>query len=91
MITVGPEALASTLERCGDRHLSAALVTTPVSHPAAALELRTVARGAGMRLVGPGSGGIEQRHHGLHALIDPAAGPAGPVGVACQSSSIAGA
>ena len=91
VITVGPEALASTLERCGDRHVSAALVTTPVSHPAAALELRTVARGAGMRLVGPGSGGIEQRHHGLHALIDPAAGPAGPVGVACQSSSIAGA
>ena len=45
----------------------------------------------GCALVGPGSGGIEQRHHGLHALIDPAAGPAGPVGVACQSSSIAGA
>jgi acyl-CoA synthetase (NDP forming) len=44
-----------------------------------------------MRLVGPGSGGIEQRHHGLHALIDPATGPAGPVGLGCQSSSIAGA
>ena len=91
VITVGPEALASTLERCGDRHVAAALVSTPVSHPAVALELRTVARDAGMRLVGPGSGGIEHRHHGLHALIDTAPGPAGPVGVGCQSSSIAAA
>jgi acyl-CoA synthetase (NDP forming) len=53
------------------------------------MALRTRARAAGIRLVGPGSGGLLDRHRGLDALLGAEPGRPGPVGVLTQSSSTA--
>jgi succinyl-CoA synthetase alpha subunit/GNAT superfamily N-acetyltransferase len=89
VITVPEPEVAPTVAACGARGVGGCIVTTPVTDPSSVLELRRVARAAGTRILGPGSGGIANRHTGLGALIAAPDGPAGPIGLACQSSAIA--
>ncbi len=91
VVGVDPADLVATLEACGRKGVRGAVVLTPTAHaPAGLVEL---ARGFGLRLVGPGSLGVINPDPAVCLHASPLGIPVGrgPIGFLSQSGSLAAA
>ena len=89
LITVGAEQVLEVVATCGAHGVAGCVITAHITDHDELLAVRATARAAGIRLVGPGSGGLVDRHRAIDALVEACPGPAGSVGLLCQSTSVA--
>jgi len=88
-VITSPPPLAVTAARaCAQRAVRALIVTASGFDAATGRDLLAVCRGAGMRLIGPGSLGIAYPAAGLNATLSDRPITAGAAGVAVQSGGV---
>jgi len=96
VIVVPPPAVPQVMRDCATKGVKVAVVITAgfaeVGSGGERLqqEISDIARGAGMRFVGPNSFGILNPHHKLYSQMPPLFPPPGPFGVISQSGNIIG-
>lgn len=90
VITGTPADAVNAAHRCAEIGVRALIVTATGFGREQGLELLTVCRSAGMRLVGPGSLGVAAPHgpDRFSALLSAAPPEPGPAGVAVQSGGV---
>ena len=90
VITSPPEAAFEAARACARLKVHALVVTATGFDPVAGRELLAVCRGAGMRLLGPGSLGLAEPGGDRHLNATLAAGPMAPghTGMAVQSGGV---
>jgi hypothetical protein len=90
VVTAEPATAVAAARRCAEIGVRALIVTAGGFSREQGLELLAVCRGAGMRLVGPGSLGVAAPHgtEGFSALLSAAPPEPGPAGVAVQSGGV---
>jgi acyl-CoA synthetase (NDP forming)/GNAT superfamily N-acetyltransferase len=90
VVTGAPVDAVAAARRCAELGVRALIATATGFGRDAGLELLTVCRAAGMRLVGPGSLGVAAPHgaEGFSALLSAVPPSPGPAGVAVQSGGV---
>ena len=90
VVTGAPAQAVAAARRCAALGVRALIVTATGFGREHGLELLTVCRAAGMRLVGPGSLGVAAPHglEGFSALLSAEPPEPGPAGVAVQSGGV---
>ena len=88
LVTVPAEAVRDITDECGRRGVRSVVVTTEGLDAAAGADLLAICRRHGMRLAGPGSGGVAVPAIGLDATLARQHGRPGPAGLVVQSGGI---
>ena len=90
VIAVPPEAVHAVVEQCGEKRVRGVVVITDSIDPDDARSLVELARGNGMRLLGPSSMGLVRFNDdsALHATFFPVVGRRGPVAISSQSGPL---
>ncbi|MEP6661384.1 MAG: GNAT family N-acetyltransferase [Acidimicrobiales bacterium] len=90
VIAVPPEALRAVVEQCAQKRVRGVVVITEGISPDAAHSLVELARGNGMRLLGPSSMGLVRFSDAsaLHATFFAVVGQRGPVAISSQSGPL---
>lgn len=93
VIAVPAGAVLEVVRACGARHVRAVVVIAEGLSPADQREAARLARGSGMRLVGPASLGVLTvgMEHSMHATFASTAPVPGRVALVAQSGPLAGA
>jgi acyl-CoA synthetase (NDP forming) len=96
VIAVPPPSVPQVLQECADKGIKAAVVITAgfaeVDREGENLQAKItdIARGAGMRFMGPNTDGVVNAHHKLYAEMPPIFPYAGPISIVSQSGNIVG-
>jgi acyl-CoA synthetase (NDP forming)/RimJ/RimL family protein N-acetyltransferase len=88
VVTVPAQAVRGVTSECGQRGVRSVVVTTEGLDAVAGADLLDICRRHGMRLAGPGSGGVAVPAIGLDATIARHRGRPGPAGLVVQSGGI---